>query len=200
MTRWIGARAGSSNCRPSGCHRPITRRGTERLRRKRPLNNNGAYAARGISDVSNIETSHHIRVRVPFDNLDQDVRVEQIHGSIEFGRRRAEILPPGRFVFGQDFEERMIVRQSVRIVVPTVWRPLPRCLLGFPPARQRAAHGILLCRRQALHQSNNVQRRCTHEPKITPGRQNATGKSWEGEFLHEPNTLSGCRLTMACVF
>jgi len=63
-----------------------------------------------------------------------------------------------RFVFGQDLEERMIVRQSVRIVVPTVWRPLPRCLLGFPPAHQRAAHGILLCRRQALHQSNTPTR------------------------------------------
>ena len=107
-----------------------------------------------------LKTSYDNRFRTAFDNLAEDVRIQEIH-SIEFRSGWSEILSPRRLIFLQDFEEGMVIRYPIGIIVTPVGKSLDLALFGACMRRrvsdQFDANRPLVLRGQALHQFQYLQ-------------------------------------------
>jgi len=105
----------------------------------------------------------------------QDIGIEQIHGSIKGGRRRAGFAMALILDLFEDLKNGIVVGNAGGIEIRTVrqpWKlsPLRPDADGRPPG-QSITNGLLILVRQAFHEFNDVQGDHTHESTFAEFRR-----------------------------
>jgi len=113
-----------------------------------------------------LEPGLDTRIREATNQLAENVGIQQIHDSVEGGRRRAGHDVPFRFNSLQNLEEGIVVRDAIGIEVGAIGQTLELAPLGTrsgcPRSGQSGTNSTLLLLREAFDQFDDVQRRRAH--------------------------------------